>query len=88
LGANGVFAANMYPLTHVFPFLTAGLRAFRHFDGAGANFGKVWARTQRQVPQSLYRCPNTASPPWTFTNGQNIHCHSFRAFDRGLSSCA
>jgi fibronectin type 3 domain-containing protein len=40
-GANGLFAANLWPLTASFPYVTAGFRAFRNFDGAGSNFGNT-----------------------------------------------
>jgi hypothetical protein len=38
-GAQGLFAANMWPLVTNEPYLLAGFRAFRDFDGANHNFG-------------------------------------------------
>jgi hypothetical protein len=38
-GAQGLFAANMWPLVSSEPYLLAGFRAFRNFDGANHNFG-------------------------------------------------
>jgi fibronectin type 3 domain-containing protein len=39
LGAQGVFAANFWPPNGTYSYALAGFRAFRDFDGAGANFG-------------------------------------------------
>lgn len=38
-GVQGLFAANMWPLVTDEPYLLAGFRAFRDFDGANHNFG-------------------------------------------------
>lgn len=38
-GAQGVFAANFWPPSGTYSYALAGFRAFRDFDGAGANFG-------------------------------------------------
>jgi fibronectin type 3 domain-containing protein len=38
-GAQGVFAANFWPPNGTYSYALAGFRAFRDFDGAGANFG-------------------------------------------------
>ena len=38
-GAQGLFAANLWPLVNAEPYLLAGFRAFRNFDGANHNFG-------------------------------------------------
>jgi fibronectin type 3 domain-containing protein len=38
-GAQGVFAANFWPPNGTFSYALAGFRAFRGFDGVGANFG-------------------------------------------------
>jgi fibronectin type 3 domain-containing protein len=40
-GAQGLFAANMWPLVTSEPYLLAGFRAFRDFDGANHNFGDI-----------------------------------------------
>ncbi|HEY0703748.1 MAG TPA: glycoside hydrolase family 44 protein [Candidatus Acidoferrales bacterium] len=38
-GAQGIFAANFWPPNGTFSYALAGFRAFRDFDGNGANFG-------------------------------------------------
>jgi hypothetical protein len=38
-GAQGLFAANLWPLTSSQPYLLAGFRAYRNFDGANSHFG-------------------------------------------------
>jgi fibronectin type 3 domain-containing protein len=38
-GSQGVFAANFWPPGGTYSYALAGFRAFRDFDGAGANFG-------------------------------------------------
>ncbi|MGA9888965.1 MAG: glycoside hydrolase family 44 protein [Candidatus Acidiferrales bacterium] len=38
-GSQGVFAANFWPPNGTYSYALAGFRAFRDFDGAGANFG-------------------------------------------------
>jgi fibronectin type 3 domain-containing protein len=38
-GSQGVFAANFWPPSGTYSYALAGFRAFRDFDGAGANFG-------------------------------------------------
>jgi hypothetical protein len=38
-GAEGLFAANLWPLSNAEPYILAGFRAFRDFDGANSNFG-------------------------------------------------
>lgn len=38
-GSQGVFAANFWPPSGTYSFVLAGFRAYRDFDGAGANFG-------------------------------------------------
>ncbi len=38
-GAQGVFAATFWPPVGTYSYAMAGFRAFRDFDGAGANFG-------------------------------------------------
>jgi hypothetical protein len=40
-GAQGLFAATYWPLSGQEPYSIAGFRAFRDFDGAGANFGDI-----------------------------------------------
>ena len=38
-GAQNLFAANLWPLNGTSPYILAGFRAFRDFDGQGSNFG-------------------------------------------------
>ncbi len=38
-GSQGIFAANFWPPNGTYSYALAGFRAFRDFDGAGANFG-------------------------------------------------
>ena len=38
-GAQGVYAATLWPLNSSCPYILAGFRAFRGFDGASADFG-------------------------------------------------
>jgi fibronectin type 3 domain-containing protein len=40
-GANGLYAASLWPLTTTFPSIDGGFAAFRNFDGAGSNYGNV-----------------------------------------------
>jgi fibronectin type 3 domain-containing protein len=40
-GSQGVFAANFWPPNGTYSYALAGFRAFRDFDGAGANFGDI-----------------------------------------------
>jgi Glycoside hydrolase family 44 len=40
-GAQNLFAANLWLLTADEPFVLAGFRAFRNFDGANHNFGDI-----------------------------------------------
>lgn len=38
-GSQGLFAASFWPPNGTYPYALAGFRAFRDYDGAGANFG-------------------------------------------------
>jgi hypothetical protein len=40
-GAQGVFAANLWPPSGTYSYALAGFRAFRGFDGANATFGDI-----------------------------------------------
>ena len=40
-GSEGLFAANFWPPGGTYDYTMAGFRAFRNFDGAGANFGDI-----------------------------------------------
>jgi Glycoside hydrolase family 44/Fibronectin type III domain len=44
-GANGVFAASLWPLSNSEPYTLAGFRAYRGFDGAAACFGDTSLET-------------------------------------------
>ena len=44
-GAEGLFAANLWPLSNTEPYTLAGFRAFRGFDGATATFGDTSLET-------------------------------------------
>ncbi len=63
-GANGLFAANLWPLVSSFPYVTAGFRAFRDFDGAGSNFGNtaVAASSSAIANVSAYVSTDTTRP--------------------------
>jgi Glycoside hydrolase family 44 len=45
-GATGVFAACLWPMSDNEPYIAAGFRAFRNFDGAGSNFGDIGLATK------------------------------------------
>ena len=44
-GSQGVFAANFWPPNGTYSYALGGFRAFRDFDGAGANFGDTSLQT-------------------------------------------
>ncbi len=44
-GAQNVFAANLWPLNNTSPYILAGFRAFRDFDGHNSNFGDTSLQT-------------------------------------------
>jgi hypothetical protein len=44
-GAQALFAANLWPLASSQPYLLAGFRAFRNFDGANSHFGDTAVQT-------------------------------------------
>lgn len=44
-GAQGVFAASLWPLSNTEPYTLAGFRAYRGFDGANACFGDTSLNT-------------------------------------------
>ncbi len=44
-GSEGVFAANFWPPNGTYSYALGGFRAFRDFDGAGANFGDTSLQT-------------------------------------------
>lgn len=52
-GAKNLFAACLWPLTGNEPFVLGGLRAFRNFDGNGANFGDLSVETVSSNVESV-----------------------------------
>src|SRR5580698_5891733 len=52
-GAQGVFAANFWPPNGTYSYALAGFRAFRDFDGAGANFGDTSLQTSSSNVQNV-----------------------------------
>jgi hypothetical protein len=40
-GTQGVFAATRWPTGNAYPYVLAGFRALRGFDGANDNFGPI-----------------------------------------------
>jgi hypothetical protein len=63
-GAQGLFAANLWPLAASQPYLLAGFRAFRNFDGANHNFGNtsVQATSSNVGSVAVYVSTDTARP--------------------------
>lgn len=63
-GAQGLFAANLWPLQTTQPYLLAGFRAFRNFDGANHHFGDTSLRaTSSNVANvSAYVSTDTSQP--------------------------
>jgi hypothetical protein len=51
-GAQGVFAANLWPLNDC-PYILAGFRAFRGFDGGSASFGDVSLKATSSSVQTI-----------------------------------
>ena len=52
-GAQGLFAANLWPLNSVEPYILAGFRAFRDFDGAHSSFGDTSVQATSSNPQNV-----------------------------------
>jgi fibronectin type 3 domain-containing protein len=63
-GMQGLFAANLWPLTNNEPYLLAGFRAFRNFDGANHDFGdtSVQATSSNVGNVAVYVSTDTARP--------------------------
>jgi hypothetical protein len=63
-GAQGLFAANLWPLVTNEPYLLAGFRAFRDFDGANHNFGdtSVQATSSNAGNVAVYVSTDTTRP--------------------------
>jgi hypothetical protein len=52
-GARGLFAANLWPLNSNEPYILAGFRAFRDFDGAHSSFGDTFVQATSSNPQNV-----------------------------------
>jgi len=63
-GAQGVHAANYWPLSNNEPYCFAAFRAFRGFDGASATFGDVAVKASSSDVQSVaaYASTDSAHP--------------------------
>ena len=63
-GAQGVFAANFWPPNGTYSYALAGFRAFRDFDGAGANFGDTSLQSTSSKVQNVvvYASSDSATP--------------------------
>jgi fibronectin type 3 domain-containing protein len=63
-GSQGVFAANFWPPNGTYSYALAGFRAFRDFDGAGANFGDTSLQTTSSNVQNVvvYASSDSATP--------------------------
>jgi hypothetical protein len=62
-GSQGIYAANMWPLTNTYPFILGGFDMYRNFDGAGAAFGdtSVQALTSDSVNTAIYASVDAAN---------------------------
>jgi fibronectin type 3 domain-containing protein len=63
-GSQGVFAANFWPPNGTYSYALAGFRAFRDFDGAGANFGDTSLKATSSNVQNVvvYASADSATP--------------------------
>src|SRR5580704_2885320 len=63
-GAQGVFAANFWPPNGTYSYALAGFRAFRDFDGAGANFGDTSLQSTSSNVQNVvvYASSDSTTP--------------------------
>jgi fibronectin type 3 domain-containing protein len=63
-GSQGVFAANFWPPNGTYSYALAGFRAFRDFDGAGANFGDTSLQTTSSNVQNVvvYASKDSTTP--------------------------
>ena len=63
-GMQGLFAANFWPPSGSFDYALAGFRAFRDFDGAGANFGDVSVKSTSSDASKVmvYTSQDSAAP--------------------------
>jgi len=63
-GAQGVFAASLWPLSSNIPYILAGFRAYRGFDGANADFGDTsLAATSSNVQNVMLYASSDSTQP-------------------------
>ena len=60
-GSQGVFAANLWPLSNNEAYSLAGFRTYRDFDGAGANFGDTSVKATSSNVQNVVVYASTDS---------------------------
>jgi len=60
-GMQGLFAANFWPPGGTYSYVLAGFRAFRDFDGAGANFGDTSVQAASSNVQNVVVYASTDS---------------------------
>ena len=77
-GAKGLFAASLWPLSNNEPYILAGFRAFRDFDGASSNFGDTSVEATSSNVQNVVVYVSTDSS----TPGRAV----FVAINRSTSS--
>jgi fibronectin type 3 domain-containing protein len=66
-GSQGVFAANFWPPNGTYSYALGGFRAFRDFDGAGANFGDTSLQaTSSNVQNVVVYASSDSSTPGRF----------------------
>jgi fibronectin type 3 domain-containing protein len=63
-GAQNLFAANLWPLNSTSPYILAGFRAFRDFDGNNSNFGdtSLQATSSNVANVGVYASTDTTVP--------------------------
>jgi len=63
-GSEGLFAANFWPPSGTYSYTLAGFRAYRDFDGAGANFGDTSLQSTSSDVASVvvYASTDTTTP--------------------------
>jgi len=63
-GAQNLFAANLWPLNDTSPYILAGFRAFRDFDGHNSNFGdtSVTAVSSNIANVAIYASTDSTNP--------------------------
>jgi fibronectin type 3 domain-containing protein len=77
-GAQNLFAASFWPPNGTYPYALAGFRAFRDYDGNGANFGDTSLSTTSSDVTNVVVCASTDSA----TTGRTV----FVAINRSTSS--